>query len=317
MFRRCFCFLVFITCFKASVGWAEKITVNKTQDLSFGTYIQLSDNASISWQDAGDCVVNGLYKQTNCQLGMVQINDPGDWWQIGGPYEKVYHFTSGTVTFNGCLITVSNIYLHSNDVEIDGNVSEWNFRSSNEYTNLSISADIQISENCEPGTYTSSLSFSWIARGPADIAEYGSGTVSLPLSITFNSRLSVNQTQEMDFGSIVKNDIGGTVVLSPTNQVAYNGVYAANSATSEGIFAVDGIAGRTVYITLPSEVLLYNENNSTLSVNNFVSNVGNSLTLGGTDISGNGSFNVGATLNIPSNATEGNYSGTYTVTVSY
>ncbi len=311
MFRRCVCFLVFITCFKASVGWAT-VVVNKSQDISLGTYIQLTNNASISWQDAGDCVVSGLYKQATCQLGMLQINDQG---VIGIRWDKDYTITSSGGSFSGCQITISNFYVQSSDVSIGGSPEAWTFTSNDEYVNLTVTADVQISEYCEPGTYNGTLPINIHAYNWQGFNENYSANFAL--AITFNSRLSVNQTQEMDFGSVVKNGTGGTVVLSPTNQVAYNGVYAANSATSEGIFAVDGIAGRTVYITLPSEVLLYNENNSTLSVNNFVSNVGNSLILGGTDISGNGSFNVGATLNIPPNAAEGNYSGTYTVTVSY
>ena len=312
MFRKCVSFFIFCAFFKASVAWAA-LSVTKTQDISFGSYIQLTDNASISWQNSGDCVVNGLYKQTTCQLGSIQIHDQG---VIGIRWDKNYTVTSSGGAFTGCQITVSNMYVQSNDVAISGTTNNWTFTSSNEYINLSVTADIQLNGFCEAGFFEGSLPINIHAENWQGFNEDHPLTVSL--SITLDSRLSVNQTQGLNFGSVVRNDTGGTVVLSPTNQVTYNGVFAANSSTSEGIFVVDGIAGRLVNIEFPeNEVQISNEQGSFLTVNNFVSNVGDSLTLIGADVMGTGTFSVGATLNIPPSAQEGDYSGAYTVRVSY
>ncbi len=311
MFRNFVSFLIIFVFFRAPICWAA-LSVTKTQDISFGSYIQLTDNASISWQNSGDCVVNGLYKQTTCQLGSIQIHDHG---VIGIRWDKNYTVTSSSGAFTGCQITVSNMYVQSNDVAISGTTNNWTFTSSNEYINLSVTADIQLNGFCEAGFFEGSLPINIHAENWQGFNEDHPLTVSL--SITLDSKLSVTQTQELNFGSIVRNDIGGTVVLSPINQVTYNGIFAANSSTSNGIFAIDGIAGRVVNINLPSQVTIYNQNNSSLLVNNFVSNVGNSLTLIGTDGMGTGTFGVGATLNIPPSAQDGDYSGTYTVTVSY
>ena len=88
------------------------------------------------------------------------------------------------------------------------------------------------------------------------------------------------------------------------------------NTTAAAAFNVGGSKNATYAITLPAAaVSLAGSNGGTLNVDTFTSATGSgTATLSGT---GTDTLTVGAKLTVPGNATEGDYTGTFSVTVAY
>ena len=74
-----------------------------------------------------------------------------------------------------------------------------------------------------------------------------------------------------------------------------------------------GIPGAPYAVTLPNSVTISN-GTETMTVSNFNRSGAAQLLL---DAAGNGTFNVGARLNVGTNQPAGTYAGTFNVTVNY
>ena len=109
----------------------------------------------------------------------------------------------------------------------------------------------------------------------------------LTFSVTIAEKLGISAKQDINFGAMMSPSSDGTVTLSYNGQrSATGGIYLMNNVNvSQGIFTIDGTAGRTVYVSLPSEVFIYSGGNS-LSVNNFTASTGAQCTFA-SDMAGN------------------------------
>lgn len=128
--------------------------------------------------------------------------------------------------------------------------------------------------------------------------------------------VTVTESQALDFGTI----------LAPTDSAKKVTIAAANGARSAddekmlvgtntgkaGVFNVTGAENQRMTINLPSSTTLDGTGDS-MKVDNFTSDKGTELTLTGTT----GTFQVGADLTVNQGQEEGDYTGTYQVTVSY
>lgn len=128
--------------------------------------------------------------------------------------------------------------------------------------------------------------------------------------------VTVTEAQALDFGTI----------LAPTDSAKKVTIAAANGARSAddekmlvgtntgkaGVFNVTGAENQRMTINLPSSTTLDGTGDS-MKVDNFTSDKGTELTLTGTT----GTFQVGADLTVNQGQEEGDYTGTYQVTVSY
>jgi hypothetical protein len=136
-------------------------------------------------------------------------------------------------------------------------------------------------------------------------------TIVTPISITKNT--------DMNFGNVaVQSTNGGTVVMTPASvRSATGGVTLPTTAgtVTAASFTVNGTAGYTYTITLPSSPLTITNAGNTMTVTNFTSSPSGTGTLTG----GTQTLNVGATLNVAAAQPAGVYiSGTpFTVTVNY
>ena len=147
----------------------------------------------------------------------------------------------------------------------------------NRSQDINVGAELTIDGYCKAGTYTGTMTVS------ASTYMCAPNDVQLTFSVTIAEKLGISAKQDINFGAMMSPSSDGTVTLS------YNG---QRSATGE--------------------VFIYSGGNS-LSVNNFTASTGTQFTLA----SDMADMHIGATLNVPANAPEGDYSGTYTVTVSY
>lgn len=149
-----------------------------------------------------------------------------------------------------------------------------------------------------------------------------SATTSATASVKIRKAITLTKTADLNFGGIVISASGtaaDTAVLSPANVLTdpgTNGTIVGNfNTTSAATFTVSGTKNATYAVTLPSGATsLAGSNGGTLNVSSFTSSstgAGN-LGAGGTD-----TLSVGATLTIPQTTTDGDYTGSFSVTVAY
>lgn len=128
--------------------------------------------------------------------------------------------------------------------------------------------------------------------------------------------VTVTEAQALDFGTI----------LAPTDSAKKVTIAAANGARSAddekmlvgtntgkaGLFNVTGAENQSMTIQVSDSVELTGTGDS-MTVDNFVTEPASKLTLNGTS----GQIKVGADLTVNQGQDEGDYTGTYQVTVSY
>lgn len=142
-----------------------------------------------------------------------------------------------------------------------------------------------------------------------------SPTATADATATIVAAISIDNTEDLNFGEVVTSSGSGTVTVSPAGVRTASGVtLGSDAAVSAASFSVTGGAGYTYDITLPSSSVTLSDNGNTMSVDNFISDPSGSGTLssGGTQ-----TLNVGATLTVGENQAPGSYSGSFVVTVAY
>ncbi|MEM9233121.1 MAG: DUF4402 domain-containing protein [Pseudomonadota bacterium] len=126
--------------------------------------------------------------------------------------------------------------------------------------------------------------------------------------------LALTKQADLAFANIVPDaTTAGTVVVSTAGIRTCNAPLSCSGTVTAADFDVLGTAGYTFAITLPASDNITNANGDTMSVDNFVSSIGNTGTLTG----GTADFSLGATLNVGAAQAAGAYTGTFTVTVEY
>ena len=135
--------------------------------------------------------------------------------------------------------------------------------------------------------------------------------------LTAQEGLTIGAVRSLSFGSLVA-DGGGSVTVSPTGQRTAGGsVILIPSAPGHAAdFSLQGDPDATFYIDLPADGSVKLTGSGTdLSLTGFTSEpagAGGQLNSGGTvDLS------VGATLEVGSGQSQGEYSGSFTVIVNY
>jgi len=151
------------------------------------------------------------------------------------------------------------------------------------------------------------LVLSAVSAEAADATAGAGATVTAPIAIS--------QTAALEFGSVASQaGAAGTVVIDTAGNRSSGDVDLLSGANpAAGAFAVTGTGNTAFGVVLPTTPVTLNSGADTISVGSFVSSVGASSALS----SGNGSFTVGASLNLGAAQATGTYSGSYTVTVAY
>jgi hypothetical protein len=138
---------------------------------------------------------------------------------------------------------------------------------------------------------------------------------------TIVQALKVSRVQDLNFGLIVSDTIGGLVVIGPDGSRSSTGpVLLVQSQTGTAFqpaqFVVTGAAGFLYTISLPTvgqSISSSGTTSPTMSVDTFVSDPIGTATL----ISGVSTFKVGATLHVQAGKVAGAYSGSFSITVAY
>ena len=313
MFRRCVCFLVFITCLQASVGWAA-IGTSVLQNINFGTFIQTNMSSSVTISTDGNTNLSSLNSITSGNSGLINFQTDIASSEIGQAAEITIQDLGQVIFSNtqGCTITLSNLTANPNFFRFSRE-GGWYETSQDVY----FGATLTITGFCKEGQYTTvaSVPFDVYRHGLIGGGETTTEYTNLSFSISFQDIISIANKQDINFGSMISPSSDVVVNVSYSGQRSASGnIYLLNDVPpSNGIFTITGQVGRTIYLGLPSDVLIYNEQGNTLTVNNFVSSTGDSFVLDVDTVDAA----IGASLNVPRDSPSGNYSGTYTITVSY
>lgn len=160
-----------------------------------------------------------------------------------------------------------------------------------------------------------------LAAMPAQAAEHQGTT-----SATVVRPNTLVKTDDLDFGTLISGATGGTVTISPTTGAR---------ATSGGVTPVGGGEQRATFqgtggiilitVTGSNSVSLARAGGGaapmTASLTRAATTSGGGIALLGTSAtllpSGVQTYYIGGTLSVPANQPEGDYSGTFTLTVNY
>lgn len=299
MFRLCFVICVILLCTARKGGAVDSDYATLVQGGSFGTILQTSSTTTVVLATNGTVTVTGgtLLGSGRQAIVNYSIGSGALWHNV-----SFNHFGTFYYELDGCSVVLNNTIAQPSNFDL-GNI----FGSRDE--DVSFGATLTITGFCKGGNYSTS----YLSQPDANLG-YNVDSIMIPVSVTIAEKLGISTKQDINFGAMMSPSSDGTVTLSYNGQrSATGGIYLMNNAdVSQGIFTIDGTAGRTVYVSLPSEVFIYSGGNA-LSVNNFTASTGTQFTLA----SDMADMHIGATLNVPANAPEGDYSGTYTVTVSY
>jgi Mat/Ecp fimbriae major subunit len=136
---------------------------------------------------------------------------------------------------------------------------------------------------------------------------------AIPASAACNKAITVAETQQINYGTIVVTTGGGTVTMAANGTVSLPGGFAQMGLPTAGSFHVAGTNNCAVTISFVAGSLT--GPGATMQIQNFTTNAGATPTLN--PAGGALDFSVGADLVVNAGQAGGSYSGTYTVTVIY
>jgi hypothetical protein len=123
----------------------------------------------------------------------------------------------------------------------------------------------------------------------------------------------LENTSDMNFGTVLANDSGGTMSLFPSGAFTALGVTLSDETNVKpGKFRIFGTHSQAYSITLPRTVIFAGDDDA-IRVVTFIHDAGGTPTL---DDDGKGLFNLGATLRIGAHPSAGTYNGSVDVIIS-
>lgn len=143
----------------------------------------------------------------------------------------------------------------------------------------------------------------------ASSAQAASGTGTATAKVL--TPLTVTSTRDLAFGVIVPSTSANTVVLTAAGARTCNVTTCVGTPTS-GQFNVTGTAAQVVTIAGDAGPFTLSSGTNSMTVSGLTVSAATATLTAGT-----ASFTVGGTLNVGANQAEGDYTGSYTVTVNY
>ena len=143
-----------------------------------------------------------------------------------------------------------------------------------------------------------------------------SATATASASAEVLAPITLTKTVDMSFGDLYADNVAvGTVTLATDGTRTAGGAATLGpTAGAAATFTLTGTASATYSITLPAGDITLTSGANTMIVNTFAHDAGGAPALDGT---GNGTFNVGAVLNVGINQASGVYNGSFDVIANY
>lgn len=173
-------------------------------------------------------------------------------------------------------------------------------------------------------TLSRTLAGALLLAAPAAFAQ--TPTASATATARIYVPISVSRIADLSFGDIFASTTGGTVTLSPVdNTRTPSGVVTATTGTvNAAAFKVTGKRNATYAISLPADgTVSLTGPGTAMPVSAFTASVeGATATSTATGLlpntaSATQNFTVGGTLTLGANQVDGDYTGTFSVTVAY
>ena len=126
--------------------------------------------------------------------------------------------------------------------------------------------------------------------------------------------VTATSTQDLNFGTMLGKANTVTVSTSGT-RTATDGTSLVNdnNTASAGVFSVTGPNNQPITVSLPSSATVTSSTNS-MTISNFTSDKSGSQTL---DNTGALTINIGGDLAVTEGQATGDYTGSYTITITY
>ncbi|MGE0092747.1 MAG: DUF4402 domain-containing protein [Bacteroidales bacterium] len=143
------------------------------------------------------------------------------------------------------------------------------------------------------------------------------GNATATAGATIVSPLSISNSRNLDFGTIVANsENAGTVTLAATSDATSSATgvtMAPSSVSNTAVFAINGDANRTFNITMPATVTLAGPDNAEMIIT-LAKNLDddNNVLTGGTS-----TLYVGGSLAVAANQAAGAYTAEFNVAIAY
>lgn len=169
---------------------------------------------------------------------------------------------------------------------------------------------IGIPASTPAGDYNGTLSLSAI-----DDKNRITNTINIPVHIRLVAPIALTKNQDLDMGVVIPGGSSGSVTLNPSTgaQGIGGGVVYATPTGQPAQFAATGGPNASFTIQLnPATVSLMGPSTS-MNLALVASPSGSSVFSGAS----NATINVGGTLSVGANQAEGDYTGTFTLTVAY
>lgn len=135
-------------------------------------------------------------------------------------------------------------------------------------------------------------------------------TASATARATILQQITVTNTSDLDFGTVVSGASASTVAISTAGARTCGAGLTCTGPTTSANFDITGTANAVVTITGDNSVTLTSGSNSMTA--SLTRSAATATLTGGTS-----SVQVGGTLNVAANQADGAYSGTFNITVDY
>lgn len=142
-----------------------------------------------------------------------------------------------------------------------------------------------------------------------------SNTVGVPVHIRILAPIALNHTQDLDLGTVIPGPTAGSLTLNAATgaESVTGGVLYAPSTGQVAQFSATGAPSHAFTITFGASSITLTGASGSMPFS-LTSNLGGSSTF---SAGGVATLNVGGTLSVGANQPEGDYIGTFTVTVAY
>lgn len=307
------------------ISLAYGVNTSTVQNLDFGTIVQTSDNVTVVVDTNGTITsINGCIHSGTATIGE-GLMEAVDTNYISERIENLKISSGSPLIFdNGCKIEVINPTTSTENKPFQI-TRRWSICSGipNSY-NIDVGGTLRITGGyCPEGTHTINLVPNWTEMHCTggwigdcycqDNPESKSGV--LTASVTIKNSLSVKETQSLDFGTIVSMPEPQNINMSTNGQRSGGIMTQYDTTGQQGIFTITGAPEHQVSINVPPSTEIQNLNGTALNVT--LNSDTNSVMLQEAGGTGTATFSVGGTLAVNANQEQGEYQGTYTVSVNY
>ena len=149
----------------------------------------------------------------------------------------------------------------------------------------------------------------------ADNKGANSNTVSIPVHIRIVAPIALSKTQDLDMGTVIPGASAGQVILNATTGAlnTTGGVLYASATGQPASFSVTGAPNHAFNVSFTASTITLTGSAGSMNLS-LASSLTNPASFSG---AGTATLGIGGTLAVGANQPEGDYTGTFTVTVAY